>query len=98
MESGFNVKKNYGELIKSGRDNNSTSPYPNFTNTLKGIPHFLPQDSKVTMEHKGSFHKGYIHLSPELGFQIAVSGNTLSHEIDFIVQIPDFLKLNYTPL
>ena len=49
------------------------------------------------MDHKGVFHKGFIHYYPEFGFQFSVRRNTRSQKIDLTVSIPDF-KQNWTTL
>ena len=49
------------------------------------------------MDHNGSFHKGYIHLSPEGGFHFAVRKNARSIKIDWSVPLPNF-KQNWTTL
>ena len=64
MDSGTTVKKSYGGLIQCVRDDVYPSSSTNNAADLEGIPHFLRHDSKVTMCHKGDFHKGYINYSP----------------------------------
>ena len=47
------VKKLYDDLIQASGDDAPPFKLPINTVALKGIPHFLHHDSKVTMEHKG---------------------------------------------
>ena len=58
LYSGINIEQSYSGLIKSGRGDVSPSQSYNNATTLEGIPHLLRHDSKVTMDHKGAFHKG----------------------------------------
>ena len=58
------MKQTYDNLIKAGHDKGSASTPPDVSIALEGIPHFLRQEYKVTMYHKGASRKGYIHLSP----------------------------------
>ena len=66
------MEQRYDELIKTGRGDDYTSPYTDVATAPKVIPHFLLQESKVTIDHKGAIHKGYIQSSLELEFQFAV--------------------------
>ena len=88
----------YYKLIKAGPDDDSKSPPPGVAYALECITHFLRQDSKVTMYHKGEFHKFFIYFSPKLGFQFAVRQNSLYQKLDFTVPLPDFKKINNTSL
>ena len=72
MDSGVTVEQSYEKLINSGSNNDYTYPSTHVATSLKGIPYFLIQNSKSTMDHKGVFHKGYTHFSPNLGFQFSV--------------------------
>ena len=75
LELGVNVEQRYNKLIKAGGNNNYTYPSTNVATALKGVSHFLRHVSKVTMYHKGEFHKCYIHFSPEIRFQFSVRRN-----------------------
>ena len=48
-----NCRKSYDDLIQAGRDDALTSKLTNNATALEGITHFLCNDSKVTMDHKG---------------------------------------------
>ena len=69
LHSGTTFKRLYDDIIKDSRDHTSPPKSPSNATVLEGIPHFLRHDSKVTIYHKGVFHKGYINYSPEIGFQ-----------------------------
>ena len=71
LDSGITIEKSYDDLIQAGRDDGSPSLSKKKVFALDDIPHILHHDSKVTMYHKGVFHKGYINYSPKFGFQFA---------------------------
>ena len=68
LDSGTNVEQSYDDLIQAGRDDTSPSKSTNNAANLEGTPHFLCYDSKVTMDHKGSFHKKDMNYSSEFSF------------------------------
>ena len=90
LNSGTTVEKSYDNLIQDSRDDTPPSKSPRNASDLEGIPHFLCHDYKVSMDHKGVFHKGYINNSPESGFQFIVRRNARSRKVDFSVPLPDF--------
>ena len=49
------------------------------------------------MDHKGSFHKGYINYYPEGGFQFIVRQNARYRKVDFTVPLHEF-KQHWTNL
>ena len=55
MDSGVTVEQTYGDLIKVGHDDDSTSKPPSVATSLEGIPHLLQKRSKVRMDYKGEF-------------------------------------------
>lgn len=58
-----------------------------------GIPsRYLHQDAKITLEHDGTYHKGYLNYSPESGFEFLVRRNVRSKKIDFRVPLPNFAR------
>ena len=90
LENGITVEISYNDLIKDSRDDTSTPKSPSNAAALEVVTHFLFHDSKVTMDHNGEFHKGYINYSPENGFQFIVRRNARSRKVDFSVPLPDF--------
>ena len=97
LDNFITVERSYDDLIKDTQDDTSTPKSPRNAAALEGIPHFLCHDSRVTMDHKGAFHKGYINYSPETGFKFIVRRNVISIKIDFSVTLPDF-KQHWTTL
>ena len=97
LDSGITVKQSYDNLIKSGRDDVYPSISSNNSTTFDIIPHLIHHNSKVTIYHKGEFQKGYIHFSPEIGFQFAIWRNACSRNIYFTVPLPYF-KQNCTTI
>jgi hypothetical protein len=69
----------------------SPSEAPTSTpNPFDGLPYFLSNGSKVTLDHNGAFHKGFMHYSPDAGFQFVVKRNLRSTKIDLSVPLPNF--------
>ena len=97
LDSGTTVTRSYDELIKDSIDDTSPPKSPSNAAALEGIPHFPRHDSKVTIYHKGVFHKGYINYSPESGFQFIFRRDARSRKVDFSVPLPDF-KQHWTTL
>jgi hypothetical protein len=59
-------------------------------NAFAGLPAFLSEGSKVTTDHNGAFHKGFIHHSPSAGYHVAIKRNLWSNKINFTVPLPNF--------
>ena len=97
LDSGTTVEKSYDDLIQAGWYDSYPSNSPINVAALEGIPHFLRHDSKVVMDHKGAFHKGYINYSPEFRFHFIFRWNARSRKINFTVPLPDF-KQHWTTL
>eukprot|EP00956_Cyclotella_meneghiniana_P030923 scaffold79637_cov24-Cyclotella_meneghiniana.AAC.1 len=63
-----------------------------------GIPsRYLHQDAKITLEHDGTYHKGYLNYSQESGFEFIVRRNLRSKKVDFRVPLPNFSR-NWTTM
>lgn len=67
----------------------SISPAEPTSNPFDGLPHFLSQNAKITLDHNGAYHKGFLEHSPEGGFQFVVKRNLRSSKIDFVVPLRD---------
>ena len=72
LDNGITVERSYYNLIKDTRDDTSTPKSPSNDAALEVIYLFLRHYSKVTMDRKETFHKGYINYSPKTGFQFIV--------------------------
>jgi len=89
LDDGTTIESSFEDLTKAGKSTSAPTPLP-ADSLLEGIPHCLHPHSKVTMDHNGTFHKGYIHVTPEGGFQFAVRRNARSSKIDWTVPLPNF--------
>ena len=76
IDSRITIEQSYDELIKAGRYENYQTSSNNVATSLEVIPHFLKNNSKLTMDHKGAFNKVYIHFSPKISSQFSVRHNT----------------------
>jgi hypothetical protein len=65
---------------------------PTLASAYEGLPAFFSEGSKVTINHNGAFHKGFMHFSPEGGFQVQIKHNLRSTKVDFAVPLPDFCQ------
>ena len=59
-------------------------------NAFSGLPAFLSNNAKVTMDHNGAFHKEFLSHSPEYGFQFVIKRNLRSTKVDFTIPLPNF--------
>ena len=73
MDDHTTTELTYEELIINNFVDKPASPTPVDTtaNNEDGMPHFLRNNSWGTMDHNGSFHKGFLHLTPEGGYAFA---------------------------
>ena len=78
------------EDLTSDSHRESSSDSPPIPNSHSNLPHFLQSGCKVTMDHDGAYHKGYIYCSPEGGYQFVVYRNHRSNSIDFSVPLHNF--------
>jgi hypothetical protein len=95
LDDGTTVERKFEDLL----DPTDSSP-PSATdvvNPFAGLPSFLHEGQKVTVDHNGAFHKGFIHHSPSAGFHIAVKRNLRSTKNDFTVPLLNF-RQNWSTL
>ncbi|KAL7549847.1 hypothetical protein ACHAWF_013106, partial [Thalassiosira exigua] len=88
LDDGTTVERSFEDLTSSSpadRPPSETAPNP-----FASLPHFLQLNAKLTMDHEGSFHKGYLGHTPEGGFRFEVRRNLRSTKIDRTVPLPDF--------
>ena len=64
----------FEDLVKVGQPTSSSS-LPE-SSIFEGLPHFLRHNSKITMDHEGAFHKGFLMYSQE-GASVLKSAATL---------------------
>ena len=89
LDTGATVEVTFEDLVPP----TTSSPVEPTDNAFDGLPHFLSQDAKVTLDHNGAYHKGFLHYSPDAGFQFIVKRNLRSTKVDFVVPLPN-LKQN----
>ena len=96
LDDGTTIDSTFEDLVKVG----STDQPPTDSSDISifdGLPYFLHNNSKITMDHNGSFHKGYLQYDKATGFQFVVRRNSRSLKVDWCVPLPDF-KQNWTTL
>ena len=89
MDNGTTTTISFEDLT-SDSQRESSSDLPPIPNSHSDLPHFLQPGCKVTMDHDGAYHKGYIYCSPEGGYQFVVYRNHRSTSIDFSVPLRNF--------
>eukprot|EP00956_Cyclotella_meneghiniana_P014787 scaffold22287_cov36-Cyclotella_meneghiniana.AAC.2 len=97
LDNNTTVQLTFADLLSPSSDTPPVDPAAPST-VWQGIPsRYLHQDAKITYEHDGTYHKGYLSYSEQTGFEFLVRRNTRSKKIDFRVPLPDFSR-NWTTL
>eukprot|EP00804_Cyclotella_cryptica_P016077 CCRYP_004202-RA/>CCRYP_004202-RA protein AED:0.18 eAED:-0.12 QI:0/0/0/1/0.5/0.33/3/0/1917 len=63
LDNGTTTECEFEELAPS-EQKQLNSPSSSFPNPFRSLPSWLQQDSKVTLDCNGAFHKGYLHYCP----------------------------------
>jgi hypothetical protein len=96
LDDGTTHVLTFSDLLNPATD---TTIDPRAPDTVwAGLPSkYLHQDAKITLEHDGTYHKGYLQYTRDRGFDFVVRRNPRSKKIDFRVALPDFAR-NWTSL
>ncbi|KAL7525050.1 hypothetical protein ACHAWF_001186 [Thalassiosira exigua] len=65
LDDGTTVKRSFEDLTSSAPT--ACPPSDVIPNPFESLPHFLQLNAKLTMDHEGSFHNGYLGHTPEGG-------------------------------
>ena len=90
LDSGGAAEVTFEDLVQVGTASSDSPPPVN--DPFRTLPHFLGRGAKLTMDHAGSFQKGYLQHTPEGGFRFEVPRNTRLRKVDFTVPLPDFVR------
>ena len=91
FDDGTTAEASYEDLVSSEPEH-SSAPAPNSAASIfDGLPSFLQQESKITIDHNGAFHRGYLHYSPQGGFAFVHRKTSRSKRIEWSVPLPDLL-------
>ena len=82
------IRVPFEDLVKPSKTTAPASDSP--ADPFSGLPHFLQRHAKVTIDHQGRFHKGYLGHTPEGGFRFEMRRNLRSIKIDWTVPLPNF--------
>jgi len=95
LDNGTTIEMSYEDLVRldSPSDLTQTPKAP----TFDGLPSFLQQDSKITLDHNGAYHRGYLHYSDQGGFAFVHRKTARSKRIEWSVPLPD-LRQNWPTL
>ena len=97
LDSGVTIEKQFHELAPSLTNSPSAelSSSPT-TSPFDSLPAILQRNSKITIDHQGAFHKGYLDHSPEGGFMFVSKCAASSKKILWSVPLPDFSRQWYS--
>ena len=95
LDNGTTIELSYEDLVT--RDSPSDPANAPSVPTFDGLPAFLQQDSKITLDHNGAFHRGYLHYSDQGGFAFVHRKTARSKRIEWSVPLPD-LRQNWPTL
>jgi hypothetical protein len=91
MDDGTTLEVDFAELAPPEHQQ-ILSPSDALPDPQQSLPVWLRHDSKVTMDARGAYHKGYIDYSPEHKFRFVVRKNQRSRKIDWFEPLPDFVQ------
>eukprot|EP00956_Cyclotella_meneghiniana_P005594 scaffold7180_cov50-Cyclotella_meneghiniana.AAC.3 len=98
LDTNKTVELTFADLLSPSTDTPPVNPAAP-TTVWQGIPsRYLHQDAKITYEHDGTYHKGYLSYSEQTGFEFLVRRNSRSKKVDFRVPLPDFSQNGTTLL
>ena len=97
LDTGGTIEVSFEDLIKPGRSDQPPQANTPDPSVFDGMPHFLRVGSKITMDHDGAFHKGYLNYTADGGFRFEVRRNARSLKTVLEVPLPDF-KQHWTTL
>ena len=95
LDNGTTIEMSYEDLV--ALDAPSAPQLSPNAPTFDGLPAFLQQDSKITLDHNGAFHRGYLHYSDQGGFAFVFRKTARSTRIEWSVPLPD-LRQNWPTL
>jgi hypothetical protein len=88
MDEGMTKELPFSNLI--GPQSPNPAQVPSTVTSFAGLPTFFAQGSKVTLDHEGSHHKGFVVHSPKTSYYFGVKSILCSTKVDFTVPLLDF--------
>eukprot|EP00956_Cyclotella_meneghiniana_P038057 scaffold148302_cov51-Cyclotella_meneghiniana.AAC.2 len=91
LDNGTTTEVDFTELTEqlphspTDKTSSSTASSP-----FASLPYILQRNAKITIDHKGAFHKGYLDHTPEGGFQFVAKRAPNSKKHLWSVPLPDF--------
>ena len=76
LDDGHTTDVAFKDLVKPSSTTALASPAP--SDPFHGLPAFLQRNSKLIMDHEGSFHKGFLQHTPQGGFTYDIHHNLRS--------------------
>ena len=91
LDNGTTVEADFHQLADPSKTS-TTIDKVSYTNArILGLPHDLQPNSKVTFDHNGAFHKGYLIHSQEHGFSFEYCHHPQATYPEWAVPLPNFL-------
>jgi len=98
LDNGTTVEQTYEIIIATTKPTHTADPSTSLhSERMAGIPSCFQNKAKVTYDHNGAYHKGFIHHSLLDGFHFVVKRNLRSTKVDWSIPLPNF-KQNWTTL
>eukprot|EP00804_Cyclotella_cryptica_P022088 CCRYP_011573-RA/>CCRYP_011573-RA protein AED:0.27 eAED:0.27 QI:0/-1/0/1/-1/1/1/0/654 len=96
LDNGKTTECDFAELAPSEQQQLTSTSYDQ-PNPFRSLPSWLQQDSKVTLDCRGAFHKGYLHYCPVWGFLCVVKRTAKSAKLEWSEPLTD-LPQHWTTL
>jgi len=90
LNDGKTTTVKFKDLIKEVSPSNPASA--TIPEAFEGLSHFLQLGSKITMDHAGIFHKGFLGYIKGGRYSFNVRRNSRSTKIDWSIPLPQFKK------
>ena len=98
LDDGTIVEAQFHQLSDPSPTVSPSNDTQSYTNArISGLPHDLQPNSKVTFDHNGAFHKGYLVCSKDHGFSFEYRRHARATKPEWTVPLPNFI-LNWPNL
>ena len=98
LDNGTTIEQSYEQVVSTQLTSHTAAPSAaSDAARVSGIPACFQHNAKVTLDHEGSFHKGFISYSETAGFHFVVRRNLRSTKVDWSTPLHDF-KRNWVAL
>jgi hypothetical protein len=96
LDDGTTIEKEFQDLAPTIHTSTGDVIASQASNPFEPLPYILKRNAKITIDHNGAFHKGYLEHSPEGGFQFSACRAPYSKKALWSVPLPDFTRNWYS--